>query len=421
MRTGMRIPAWAMVAALFVGVASGCAGTDEDGADDAGEALSTAKLTPADVSILLPLPKTSADETLAATAIGRDGEELLPETALKIDGAPNQDVLNLTFYWDHGKDHVTTTAEERKRLRLTAVRIDPCGRVAPGAPESACVPEIRLVFQPVLANRDGVFEAADGAVHAFYRVTTDELQGFAKAMFDARNASGGFAYTRLGVHPTLAKQGLGGTFAKTLFTKLKALCGGKNLERVTFLQRTNSREPVWVFGITSVKDEIAKVQTIASTTSTVQALEGPGFDSPMHLTELSGRPGAKPTETGTADKVSAILDTRTTSEAAQIAGLNASVRIDNPLIHSPETMSCVECHVASGARRALLDDKPALKAKIDPANVFKAPMTANHVVSKDVSNLHAFSWKGTDLGISDRAANDSAAVAAKMNALVFGR
>ena len=59
------------------------------------------------------------------------------------------------------------------------------------------------------------------------------------------------------------------------------------------------------------------------------------------------------------------------------------------------------------------------KARIDAANVFQPPMSAKHVASKDVGNLHSFSWKGTDPGVSDRAANDSAQIAARMNKLLF--
>ncbi len=410
---------FALALAVIASAAAGCAVEDqEDSSGESDAALSTAKLTPADVSILLPLPKANADESLAATARGKGGDELVPATAFKIAGAPGQKVLNETFYFDHGGARIQTPEKERPILRLTAVRVDPCGRVAPTDPESRCVPEVRLVFQPVLANVAGKFEAADGAIHAFYRVTLGELQAFTRALFDARNASGGFAYRTLGVHPTLAKEGLTGDFAKVLFAQVRKVCGAENLERVTFLQRTNAREPVWAFGVASVTNKQAKVQKIASTDATLQSIEGPGFNSPMHLTNLVD-PDARAPETGSADKIGAILDTRTTSPAAQLEALNASVRIDNPTLHSPETMACVECHVASGARKSLLAAQPALKARIDPANVFSAPMTTRHVASKDVGNLHSFSWKGSDIGISDRAANESANVAAKMNELLF--
>lgn len=402
------------VTSLVLAAGAGCAA--EEGAESEDE-INTGKLTPADVSILLPLPKSNANESLAATAKGKGGDELVPQTAYKLNGMPLQKVLHPGFYPLHGAPNVDTEAEERAVLRLTAVRVDPCGRTKPSDPEARCVPEIRLVFQPVLATAEGVFEAADGAIHAFYRVSEGELRAFTKAMFDARNVGGRFSYTSLGVHPTLAKEGLTGAFAKELYAQVKKVCGGGNLERVTFLQRTAAREPVWVFGITSVTNKVAKVETIATTSSTRQVIEGPGLSLPMHLTGLED--GEAPTETASPDKIGALLDRRTTSEAEQVKALNASLRIDNPLIHSPETMACVECHVASGTRKSALAEKPQLKDRIDPANVFKAPMTARHVASKDVGNLHSFSWKGTDPGVSDRAANDSAQIAARMNKLLF--
>ncbi len=399
---------------LVLAAGAGCAA--DDGAESEDD-INTGKLTPADVSILLPLPKSNANESLAATAKGKGGDELVPQTAYVLNGKPQQKVLQPLFYPQHGAPGIDTEAKERPLLRLTAVRVDPCGRTKPTDAEARCVPEIRLVFQPVLANAAGVFEAADGAIHAFYRVTEGELRTFTKAMFDARNVGVRFSYASLGVHPTLAKEGLTGAFAKELFAQVKKVCGGGNLERVTFLQRTADREPVWVFGITSVTNQVAKVEKIASTSSTRQAIEGPGMSLPMHLRGLDE--GEAPTETGSPDKIGAILDRRTTTEAEQVKSLNASLRIDNPLIHSPETMACVECHVAAGARKALLSEKPLLKDRIDPANVFKAPMTAKHVASKDIENLHAFSWKGTDAGVSDRVANDSAQIAARMNKLLF--
>lgn len=404
---------------LALALAAGCAAESAEDVDESEGALSSAKLTPADVSILLPLPKASADESIAPTTKGKGGEELLPATAYLISPEPGRpQLLDTLFYGSHGEPGMTP-AKERSALRLTGARVDPCGRVAPSDPQSSCVPELRLVFQPVLKNTSGAFEAADGAVHAFYRLTQKEVEAFAKAMFDARNASGAFTYKTLGVHPTLEKEGLTGSFAKALFSQVKKVAGAANLERVTFLQRTPSREPVWVFGITSVTQAKAKTEKIATTRSTIQALEGPGFNSPMHLTSISGRASDKATETDSDDKLSAILDTRTTSPADQRKALNATLRIDNPLIHSPSTMSCVECHVASGARKSILVREPTMKKDIDEANVFKAPMSASHAASKDVGNLHSFSWKGTDLGISDRTANESASVAAKLNKLLF--
>jgi len=183
---------FALALAVIASAAAGCAVEDqEDSSGESDAALSTAKLTPADVSILLPLPKANADESLAATARGKGGDELVPATAFKIAGAPGQKVLNETFYFDHGGARIQTPEKERPILRLTAVRVDPCGRVAPTDPESRCVPEVRLVFQPVLANVAGKFEAADGAIHAFYRVTLGELQAFTRALFDARNEGRG--------------------------------------------------------------------------------------------------------------------------------------------------------------------------------------------------------------------------------------
>ena len=70
---------FALSFAILAGAAAGCAVDDqEDPGGESDAALSTAKLTPADVSILLPLPKASADESLAATAKGKGGDDSFP-------------------------------------------------------------------------------------------------------------------------------------------------------------------------------------------------------------------------------------------------------------------------------------------------------------------------------------------------------
>ena len=57
-------------------------------------------------------------------------------------------------------------------MRLIALRFDPCSA------RNTCSPEVRAIFQPVVAGPGGLPTVADGAIHVFYAMPREELVAF---------------------------------------------------------------------------------------------------------------------------------------------------------------------------------------------------------------------------------------------------
>src|SRR6185503_19656134 len=67
-------------------------------------------------------------------------------------------------------------------LRVVAMRIDPCfANLGPITNPATCKNQLRLVLQP-LRFEAGTTGMVDGAVHAFYSITRDELVSLVKSI-----------------------------------------------------------------------------------------------------------------------------------------------------------------------------------------------------------------------------------------------
>src|SRR6188768_3555042 len=116
-----------------------------------------------DVTILAPLPPSSATSVLLrGSDLADDGTAFVPRVLFERMAAGRElgssPVLN---------------AEAYDRLHLIAVRFVLCDRHRPGPCPEAEDARMRLVFQPLLLN--GLAE--DAGLHAFYALRTDEIGG----------------------------------------------------------------------------------------------------------------------------------------------------------------------------------------------------------------------------------------------------
>jgi hypothetical protein len=97
--------------------------------------------------------------------------------------------------------------------------------------------------------------------------------------------------------------------------------------------------------------------------------------------------------------------------ADQRNAIDALVAAENPLLNTASTVQCVACHVST-----YLDGHRAAMAGIDLTSLPSHFTTVRDVgISQGVSgtnehSLHAFSWLGSDISISRRAANETAIV-----------
>ncbi|MBL9037799.1 MAG: hypothetical protein JNG84_04715 [Archangium sp.] len=366
-----------------------------------------------DVSVLFPLPESGAAlsaELLPVSASGPRGV-LLPSAMYDVvgpisgtSGAPPPGAVGTARYED---------------LRVVALRIDPCfAALAPPAHGGGCQNQLRLVVQEVV-ERGGDVRAADSALHLFYSLTRDELLFVAQRL---AAVSAGAPLSRLQPHPRMSAEGLSGPAATEVRALIVRFAGATTLTRVTTMQTVQATF-VWAFASFDVLDAAGptlvpmQLPTLPANTTTQSILSG---------ASLGFNVFTSPSTTHT-DGFELLQEPSRASQATpaeQAAAHDHLLRVENPALHSPETIDCASCHLATPSTKLVVEPVLSLSATANP-NAF-APDT-RFVRPSDLAptftptallNLHAFSYVGRDVGISQRTVNETAAVVAYLNSLV---
>jgi hypothetical protein len=357
-----------------------------------------------DISVLFPLAKIQSDfqSHLAASAQGRGGA-LLPQDLYESSAEPHSQPMPYDT------------------LRVVAFRLDPCfANVGPITPQSSCQAQIRLVFQP-LTYTSGSTIAFDGAVHAFYSLTADELVSAVRDVIGAREANGGSEdLGPLAVHPIMAAQGPGGPMARALDAIVTRYAGAANLVRFTLLRSASlvgnpgsGEDRFWNFSGYDVAGG-------ALTPMVIPALPA-GSTNVNFLSTTEPLEGTFSPDTSAADDMQAMASaTRfdTASKDEQSRDFDAALRIENPDFHSPNTIDCASCHLAQPSRD-LVAAKLGYSAKDNPSAFAANPQ---FVPAADMAlttsqggaelNVHAFSYRDDKPMINARVVNESAAIVA---------
>jgi hypothetical protein len=390
------LPALVFAAALF-----SCTAKPPSAPGAAATPLRAVTLTPADVTMIWPLPATQEqnDSMLRATSPGAHGE-LLPADLYEIPVLDQRD-------WA-----VKDPLVDRARLRVVAARLDPCFASFAKPDDPSCVNQIRLVLQVIrpgggTPGGGAQLAANDGAVHAFYEIPREELLELVRRLAALRDRNGITAGNTLGVHPLLAKTGLGSEYARELQAMLLSHVGARRLTRVTFFARTAAREPEWPFGIFDVAGGKLAPQKIVTLGLERQVLEGAG---PVKVV----RPA-----TSSKDNPAALLPVfgpSRSASAAERAAFAAALRIQNPGRHTPETMACAECHAA---QRLQSSGEAVLGLRVAD---FREDHFASTVLAPggriEAENFHSCGYLGTSLAVSTRTANETAVVLGAFDVLL---
>jgi hypothetical protein len=344
----------------------------------------------------MPVDRAQLDSMLAATSMGAHGE-LLPASLYDVPILDERD------------DTVTDAKADRGRLRVVAARFEPCRNSFASANEPSCVNQIRLVLQVLRPGGGGIdpntLGANDGAVLAFYKLTRDELLAFARESA----ALGGGASETLGVHPGLAREGLGSEYAKKLQAKVLDIVGAKRLTKITFFARTRAREPLWPFGTFEVADGRLIKKTIPTLAVDRQTLEGAGPRKVIApLTSSPDNPAA----------LLGIMGPARSATVAERAAYASVLRIQNPGKHNPDTMACAECHAAQRMQESA-ERMLGLRAEDFASDAYTS--TVKVTPGKiDSENFHLTSYLGTNLSVGTRTAHETDAVLEKMRLLLGG-
>ncbi|HSO38022.1 MAG TPA: hypothetical protein VLT33_36090 [Labilithrix sp.] len=403
------------------GLLAACA-VEEGGGDEASDEAEIRRkpnqVQMNDVSVLFPLAKTQAEMAghLAAAAAGNGGPLLPAKLYTDATGQPK----SRTGPGNVGSD-VGLAYDD---LKVVAFRVDPCfANIGPVVDASSRKNQLRIIFQAVsFADRSA--STVDGAVHAFYSLTREELVGVVGEIVALRKQeSGSKSLGALAVHPTLAAQGLLGSESKGLARILLAHAGPKNLTRFTIFTPGNlaTRWDFAGFDVSQGKTKPMVIPTLPGKATNVSFFAGFGSD-------LAG--GFTPPTTAKDDMqlLGNLATARAATKANQQAAFDAALRIENPEKHSPDTIDCASCHVA-GPARVLTGTKLSLSATGN-ANAFKrdakfvtaAEMKQTTAIDGDTSrNFHVFSYRDAHPMIAMRVINETASVVAYLNGNVLDK
>lgn len=408
---------WATVcgAAALVGVgaaslvpllslASGCGSSGPSGeagqlpvVSDAAAAPDVRTLGMNDVTILVPLPADVASPVLLrGSDLAADGTPFVPRplfdrlVEVPPPGGPPPKPGAMPL----------VPPDEHDRLQLVAVRVDLCDRTKPGECPLDTDGRLRLVFQP-LTNDSG---AHDVGLHAFYEIPKGDLGTVITRVRELAAIQAEPITSPLRVSP-----GLTGPRAGDFTTKLRALVadyGGAN--RLTRL--TLNAQPIffsairWAMRGLERRDGAFVAMTIGGgapeTTQditlfgTASYTATPATDTPVGL---FGALSSTTFESTTADR--------------QRAYLEVLAAVDNPLVHGPDTVSCIACHASTVATTAR-----AKTAGVDATTVrgrYTSSVDTSIAAGKSPTTertVRALGWLGRDAMISQRVANDTAQV-----------
>ncbi|MCU0809634.1 MAG: hypothetical protein MUE59_01120 [Thiobacillaceae bacterium] len=357
-----------------------------------------------DATIVYPLPRSA----------GEMNQLLAPQ-----DAGPGGALLPLK-YWRripsiNQGEHSTRTYGN---LRLVAVRIDPCFKF-----RGDCLPQIRFVWQPIdkavygSASPHGL-EAKDAAVHTFYTLQPDEFRRFVSDYQQLRSSMPMVAMDApLQVHPLMQKQGLGGAFSRGFRQLLLNYCGEQNMWRVTSMSTLVGGDK-WEFRGFNIVDG-KPVEIVIPRTGNARAQSF--FVSLVSDREYrNGR--ISPAPLGE-DNLNLILrDSRAINarDADTLKDLGASVaRIENPAIHSPETMDCVSCHSTQVAGTLLFGNVPWLSR--DPQitrHAFRSssPLLQSLATTRNIPRVfRALGYFEKTPILSRRVINETAVVVSQLN------
>jgi hypothetical protein len=290
-------------------------------------------------------------------------------------------------------------------MRLIALRLDPCSA------RKTCSTEVRAIFQPVVAGPDGKLTVADGAIHVFYGMPQAELVSFLKQILTLKKAYGaGIAYGRtLGPQPILAATGLDGDFARELHALVLEHLGESRIERFTEFNHQIPALDRWDFYLFErVAADLVR-QPIATTAADEQQVTGTHTD---------------PLQTGGVVMVSPPLDSpliavvdenRPPDVTDEIrSGFARAVELQDPTKQNSESVDCVSCHLAEGARRV-----GAAQYGLSTTAAFQSDRSLAY--QRDlgaVTNLHMFAYVGRSVSVTQRVANESAVTAEALQRLL---
>lgn len=288
-----------------------------------------------DVSIIYPLPE--GDEDDRAMIRPSDGDKLGSLLPYELANA----FTNIA----------PDSAERYSTLRLVAIRVDPC----PRSEMPNCRPEIRLVWQSILAGSEGsgMFRTSSYlAYHTFYSLSLEEFKSFASSLSDClARYSPSTEGKALNIHPAFLRDRVQGLFGSNLKKLLLSTIGESKLWRIAVNGRVALNAPAYALKELVDKKWVEKI--IPGTADTVQSFKVIGTDPVAPAYELTPVPSGLQPET-----LSVILDggkffSTATAKEAIIAATELGSNQNPRMKRNSDNINCLACHIGPNRERMI--------------------------------------------------------------------
>ncbi len=354
-----------------------------------------------DVSVLFPLPSTIEEAAQLSLASAGEGGPLLTEARFAAIPVFADNPLPERAY---------------DRWRIVAARIDPCFpdlAVLVSNP-AACRRQLRLVAQPLATDPLGAVVADDAAIHLLYDLSAADFDAMTAAWLAVATDQTRDPRATLGIHPTIANEGLAGPTATTLREVVIRYAGAATLSQYTFVE---GRGVAWEFGglrVDGTGQNALPIHGIedASGQVTVSDTNGVFGVSPASAEARAMEPLAGEVTGG---GVGGGEVTLTASAAAITAALRMTLTVDDPTQLNADTVDCASCHLATRARERART-LGASSAGLPRFAIAGFDLSLGDLGSAAASpqQQRAFGYNGREAMWNQRVVNESAAVAAAL-------
>jgi hypothetical protein len=274
-----------------------------------------------------------------------------------------------------------------------------------------------MIWQPVKATSEEV-TTIDAAFHSFYVLTDEE---FTSLTTDLKNWKKKFQTVEtdhskeaLDIHPFWKKDRDSSPSLVDFNTLITKYTGEKNLSRVTVmvLRRMND---VWGF----LGAEVVDGKLVSAAIPRMDGKTSQLFFNQLNNSKAYTGAGISLAPATEDANLGAFVNQATTTgqftEAEVIGNLQSAFAIENPDLFNPESMDCVNCHIAQAAREFLTEKlTTGLDQKLFSAFKYTNKNYNLENKSEQVFNTHQLrgvGYFGVDLAISQRVINESAVVA----------
>ena len=291
------------------------------------------------------------------------------------------------------------------RLRVVAVRFDLCDRSAPGPCPEDADGVFRLVLQPVFGTP---IRTEDVALHAFYAVphadvpqVVDEL----RALAAIRNLE------RTSILDVNRAFSTNADYRTKLAALVTRYAKAARLHRLTlFGQESDVASLIWIF-----RGEQRGVSGV------LEPIRIPGIDAGQQEVTLYGGDSyfVSPLADAPAGFSRVVMesDFRKGTPAAQLKSVRALVAIDNPNLHTSDTVQCVSCHASTTlllprAQDAGVDVESL--PELFPKTIFDAAAIGDQ--PRRVRTLRALGYIGDSPLTTFRVVNETAHVVEELEA-----